>query len=294
MFERVKRAAFARLAPASWYVRSIYKQKTGVPLNLENPVTFNEKIQWLKLNYRNPILTRMADKIESKEVVREILGSDRSVPTAAIFDSYDSIRLDGLPIALALKATHGSGWNIISRDKEQLDEQAVRDYFRFWLGKSYYLYSKEWAYKHIRPRVICESLLLDKSGELPLDYKVYCFSGRAECILVINRHSAKKKWSYDSSWNKLPFSIDSPVPDEECPRPIRLAEMLHISESLSAGLPFLRVDFFLVDDALYVGELTAYPANGMGIFTDEAWNRKLGEMLELPSRQEIAAKVFGR
>lgn len=294
MIERVKRAALARWAPASWYVRGIYRRKTGTSLDLDNPLTFNEKIQWLKLNYPNPVLTGMADKVEAKQFIRDRLGSDLSVPTAAVFDSADSICLADLPDAFALKATHGSGWNIICRDKSELNEEDVRAYFRHWLGKSYYLYSKEWAYKHVKPRVICEPLLIDEAGQLPMDYKVHCFSGRAKYIRVIKRHSEKKRWSYDCDWTKLPFSIDSPVPDEDCPRPARLKEMLEISEALSADLPFLRVDFFLVDGELFVGELTAYPANGMGRFTDEAWNRRIGEMLELPSREQLDFGAFGR
>ena len=291
MLERLRNAAFARLAPNRVYVRKVYREKTGKELDLEHPRTFNEKIQWLKLYYHNPILTRMADKYEAKEVVRERLGSDRSVPTAAIFDDPGEIRLDDLPESLALKATHGSGWNIISRDKSVLDENEVRSYFRFWLGKSYYMYSKEWAYKHIRPRVICEPLLVDENGSLPLDYKIYCFAGSPRFIRLIDRYSNNRRAFYDLDWNKLPFSIDYSITSDDFEKPRNLQEMLNIAETLSKGLPLLRVDLYLVRDRVFVGELTAYPANGMGRFTDETWNRKLGDLLELPSTSECAGPL---
>ncbi len=291
MLERLSNAAFARVLPNRVYVRKVYREKTGKDLDLDHPRTFNEKIQWLKLYYRNPILPRMADKYESKRVVRERLGSDRSVPTAAIFDHPDQIRLEGLPDALALKATHGSGWNIISRDKSELDEKEVRSFFRFWLGKSYYMYSKEWAYKYIRPRVICEPLLLDEDGNFPLDYKIYCFGGSPRLVRLIDRYSGNRRAFYDLDWNKLPFSIDYPVTSVDFEKPRKLHEMLQISEALSEGLPFLRVDLYMVRNQVFVGELTAYPANGMGRFTDETWNRKLGDMLELPSASDLAGPV---
>ena len=292
MLERLRNAAFARLAPNRVYVRKVYREKTGKELDLKHPRTFNEKIQWLKLYYRNPILTRMADKVEAKEVVRERLGSDRSVPTAAIFDNPGEIRLDDLPEALALKATHGSGWNIISRDKSELDENEVRSYFRFWLGKSYYMYSKEWAYKYIRPRVICEPLLMDEHGELPLDYKVFCFSGKPQFVQVdFDRFTNHTRAFYDCEWRKQPFSVGYPLSKKTLDRPQQLERMLDLARVLSAELPFLRVDQYVVSGEIFIGELTAYPGNGLEKFTDETWNRKLGDLLELPSVSECAGPV---
>jgi len=287
MFNRINRIALARLLPPSLYVSRMYRKKTGERLNLNNPLKFNEKLQWLKLNYRNPILMRMADKYEAKKVVRERLGSDRSVPTAAIFDSPDQIRLDDLPDALALKATHGSGWNIISRDKSELDEDEVQSYFRFWLGKSYYRYSKEWAYKYVRPRVICEPLLKDEHGDLPLDYKIFCFGGQARFVQVdFDRFTNHTRSFYDLDWNKLDFSFGYPMSDKKVSRPVPLEKMVKMAEKIASGLPFLRVDFFVHQDHPYVGELTFYPENGLGKFTDEAWNLKLGDLLTLPSASE--------
>lgn len=283
ILRRSGRAALAQLLPPSIYVRHVFQKKTGTSLNLRNPSTFNEKIQWLKLYYRNPVLTRMADKYAAKSVVRARLGSDRSVPTAAIFDSPSLIRLDELPDALALKATHGSGWNIISRDKAELDEEDVRSYFRFWLGKSYYRYSKEWAYKHIQPRVICEPLLIDEEGRLPLDYKVFCFAGKPQFIQVdFDRFTNHTRAFYDCNWQKQSFSVGYPLSTKTIAKPPQLNHMLELSRTLSTDIPFLRVDQYVVSNEVFIGELTAYPGNGMEAFTDETWNRKLGDLLELP------------
>ena len=284
MLERIKRAASARILPTTAYVRRTYREKTGQTLNLRNPISFNEKIQWLKLHYRNPILTRMADKYEAKEVVRERLGNDWSVPTAAIYDSPDQIRLEGLPEALALKATHGSGWNIISRDKSELDERQVQSYFRFWLSKSYYMYSKEWAYKNVRPRVVCEPLLVDRAGELPLDYKVFCFAGEPRFVQVdFDRFTNHTRAFYDCEWRKQTFSVGYPLSEKTVSRPQELEQMLDLARSLSREIPFLRVDQYLVSGEVFIGELTVYPGNGMEKFTDERWNKELGDLLELPT-----------
>lgn len=288
MLSRIKLATSARLLPAELYIRHVYQKKTGEKLNLRAPKKFNEKIQWLKLNYHNPILTRMADKYEAKKVVKELLGCDRSVPTAAIFDRPEEIRLEDLPDAVALKATHGSGWNIIARDKSELDEDAVKSYFKFWLGKSYYIYSKEWAYKGITPRVICEPLLIDDHGALPLDYKVFCFDGEPKFVQVdFDRFSQHTRAFYDQEWIKQPFSVGYPLSKKTLEPPSRLVEMLDLARSLSADLPFLRVDQYIVGDAIFIGELTVYPGNGLERFSDEAWNLKLGDLLALPIKTDF-------
>lgn len=288
MIHRIKHAAAARFLPPRVYIQRTYRAKLGESVNLKNPVKFNEKLQWLKLNYRNPILTRMVDKAEAKNVVKERLGIDKSVPTAEIFDNAEQIRLDGMPRALALKATHGSGWNIISRDKGDLREQEVQSYFRYWLGKSYYLYSKEWAYKNVIPRVICEPLLIDEGGGLPKDYKIFCFGGEPRFIQVdCDRFTKHKRDFYNVSWQKQPFSFAYPSSNVDINAPALLGEMLNLAGKISSGLPFLRVDQYLIDGQVYIGELTAYPENGLGVFSDELWNRKFGELLELPSPTEI-------
>ena len=284
IWKRYNRAVFARFIPPATYVKHIYQKKLGKVLDLKNPKTFNEKIQWLKLYYRDPILPIMADKYEAKDLVLRKLGENLCVPTVALFESAQDIELEKLPQSIALKATHGSGWNIIARDTTELDEKEVREYFRFWLRRSYYVYSKEWAYKHIEPRVICERLLIDEHDCLPVDYKVFCFNGRANLVQVdFDRFVDHTRSFYDLSWNKLDFSFGYPMSNRSIPQPHPLKKMIDIAEKISSGLPFLRVDFYVHEDRPYVGELTFYPENGLGKFSDDNWNLKLGDMLKLPS-----------
>lgn len=281
---RIFHAFSARFSPAPYYVKRNFLQKTGVRLNLKEPITFSEKLQWLKLYYRHPEMPRIADKYEVKSFVKQKLGEDRSVETAALFNRADEIKLKDLPEAFALKATHGSGWNIISFNKEEVNESDLRKYFSFWLRKSYYTYSKEWAYKKINPRVICEPLLIDSKGDLPFDYKVFCFSGKATFIQVdVDRFSSHTRVFYDRFWKKQEFTIGYPLYSSELAKPDCLHEMLSIAEVLSQDFPFLRVDFYINEGHVYIGELTFYPGNGMEVFSSDDWNVKLGNMLELPS-----------
>ena len=200
----------------------------------------------------------------------------------AVFDKADDIKLSALPDALALKATHASGCIIIEKDKTKLDEREVQSYFRLFLRKNYYTYSKEYAYRKVTPRVICEPLLLDETGDIPMDYKVFCFAGAVHYIQVDHdRFTNHTRAFYDRSWNKMEFSIGYPVSDVLLARPVEFDRMLDASENLARDLPFVRVDFLLARNRPYINELTLYPGNGMERFTHEEWDRKLGDLIEI-------------
>jgi len=291
MSNRFLEAAFARVLPPNLYVRRAYRRKTGKLLNLANPKDFGEKIQWLKLFYRNPLLDTLVDKYAVKSFIADRVGSEFCVPTAAVFDKADDIKLNTLPTALALKATHGSGWNIIEKDKTKLDEAEVQSYFRLFLGKNYYTYSKEYAYKKVIPRVICEPLLLDENGDIPMDYKVFCFAGKVHYIQVDHdRFTNHTRAFYDRSWNKMDFSVGFPVSHVLLARPDVFDRMLDVSENLSRDLPFVRVDFLLARNKPYINELTLYPGNGMEKFTHEEWDRKLGGLIDIDGFDAHATK----
>jgi hypothetical protein len=256
----------------------------GHTLDLNNPQSFSEKIQWLKLYYRNPILPKMVCKYESKKIVEARVGKEYNMPTHSLFDRAEDIKLDLLPNKVALKATHSSGKNIISLNKSELNEEEVQAFFKDALSKNYYLHSKEWAYKDVKPRVIVEELVLEADNQLPKDYKIFCFMGQPKFIQIdYQRYINHTRAFYDENWNKLDFSQGKKhIHQVEIERPELLDQMFQISNKLSAGLPFLRVDFFYVDNKIYVGELTCYPENGLGKFTDEKWDLKMGEYLKLP------------
>jgi len=292
MLKRFFEAAFARLAPPNLYVRRAYRRKTGKDLDLANPKDFCEKIQWLKLFYKSPLLNTLVDKYAVKSYIADRVGSEFCIPTAAVFDKADDIKLSALPNALALKATHASGWNIIEKDKTKLDEREVQSYFKFFLRKNYYTYSKEYAYKNVTPRVICERLLLDDTGDIPMDYKVFCFAGAVHFIQVDHdRFTNHTRAFYDRTWNKMDFSIGYPVSDVLLARPSEFDRMLKVSENLARDLPFVRVDFLLARDRPYINELTLYPGNGMEKFTNEKWDRKLGDLIRIDGLDAPARRL---
>ncbi len=281
--ERITQALKSRILPPHIFVKNEYKKRTGKSLNLKSPKKFSEKVQWLKLNYKNPILTKMADKVESKTIVEEKVGQEYVIPSYKVYRSANEIKHSDLPNQFALKATHGSGWNIIKTDKDDITEKEIQEYFRFWLKKSYYNGSKEWAYKNIQPRVVCEELIFNDDGSLPEDYKVYCFHGVPTYIQIDHgRFQNHTRSFYDTEWNKMPFSIGYPLEKEVAERPVNFQKMLEIATKLSDTLPFLRVDMYNTNGKIFVGELTCYPGNGLEKFSDEKWDTILGEKLNLP------------
>ncbi len=281
---RLTKAVEVRLLPPRVYVQLEFGRRVGKPLRLAKPATFSEKIQWLKLYFRDPRMSRYADKVEVKEVVDAIAGSEYVIPSERVWDRADEIALEGLPMPCILKATHGSGWNLIVRDATRQSQGEVSQYFRFWLRKDYYRYSKEWAYKGIRPRVLCERLLVDDFGEVPNDYKVFCFGGVPRFVQVDHdRFTNHTRSFFDTSWSRQDFSIGYPMSTKEVARPSVLDKMLSVSSALSSSFPFLRVDFLLLREQCYVNELTFYPGNGMEVFSDPTWDQSLGDLLQLPS-----------
>lgn len=282
MLKRIKKALEARILPASVYVKKQYRLKTGRYLNLKYPKTFSEKLQWLKLNNKNDILSIIADKEEVKKYVSDKIDEKYVIPTHSIYTVAKEIKLNNLPDKFALKATHGSGWNQIHLSHDAITEESLQEYFRKWLNKSYYLYSKEWAYKKIVPRVICEELFLKKGDKLPEDYKIFCFSGKPTYIQVDhNRFGNHSRSFYTREWEKMPFTIGKKMATKSIDPPDNLNEMIKIAEILSKDFIFLRVDLFNIDGAIKVGELTCYPGNGMETFSDKAWDIKLGDLIRL-------------
>lgn len=282
---RLKKALEARFLPNDLFVKKDFRERMGFDLNLDNPKSFSEKIQWLKLYYKNPILPTLADKYESKKIVEKEVGIKYVMPTHAIYNDANDILLDKLPKKVALKATHASGINIISFDKSELDEKKVQSFFKHHLKKSYYLHSKEWAYKYVKPRVIAEELILEVNNELPKDYKIHCFSGIPRYIQVDHqRYKNHTRSYYDEYWSKKEFSHAKPIHQGLIDKPKSLDEMFEICKKLSKNLPYIRVDFFYVNNNIYVGELTCYPGNGMEPFSDYAWDLRLGELLVLPKK----------
>ena len=267
------------------YLRLLYWAHLGKKLDLENPKTFNEKLQWLKLHDRNPEYTRMVDKYEAKRYVAERIGQQYVIPTLGVWEHFDEIDFDALPEQFVLKCTHDSGGVVIAKDKATFDRAAAKRKLEAHLRVNYYLKGREWPYKNIKPRIIAEPYLEDVNSDELLDYKLMCFHGRVRCSFACSNRYKETGLCvnfYDENWKPMPFERHYPKNPVEIERPEQYAKMVEIAENLSKSVPFIRVDFYQVGNSLYVGELTFYPGSGMEEFTPDSWDLTVGSWLKLP------------
>jgi len=253
-------------------------------LNLENPTTFNEKLQWLKINDRNSKYIKMVDKYEAKKYISSIIGEEYIIPTLGVWDKFDDINFDSLPNQFVLKCTHDSGGVVIVKDKSKMDFDKARKKIAKSLKKNFYWRGREWPYKRIKPRIIAEEYLVDESGVELKDYKVMCFNGKVKCTFVCsNRKQGLNIDIYDENWNLMPFErLNHPQSGNLIKKPENYDLMVKMAEKLSENIPFLRIDFYNINGKLYVGELTFYPANGMEGFKPETFDEIMGSWLNLP------------
>lgn len=276
-----------KYVPDSLYLRRQYKKIMGKPLNLRNPHTFNEKLQWLKIHDRNPLYTTMVDKYAVKKYVADMIGEEYIIPTLGVWDKFDDINFDELPYQFVLKCTHDSGGLVICKDKSKLDMEKAKEKIEKSLKTNYYLLGREWPYKNVQRRIIAEKYMVDYSGNDLSDYKVHCFNGVPKVILVCSERfsdAGLHEDFYDVNWKRLEVKRpDHPSSDIEQPEPKELQKMLLLSEQLSRKYPFMRTDFYEVNGRLYFGEITFYPASGFDRFEPEEWDYKFGEWLSLPT-----------
>lgn len=258
--------------------------KFGKKLNLKNPKTFNEKIQWLKLHDRKDIYTKMVDKCEVKEYVASIIGEEYIIPTLAVYDKFDDISFNKLPKRFVIKCTHDSGGIIIVKDKNKLDIKNARKTINESLKRKYYYHGREWPYKNVKPRIIIEKYMEDKKdGELR-DYKMFCFNGHFEFMFIAtNRYGDGETYFdfFNRNFEHLPFANGHPNAPTLPHRPRNFDKMIELAEKLSNGVPQVRIDFYDVNGKIYFGEITFSHWSGMMPFEPEEWDRKLGDLIDL-------------
>ena len=250
-------------------INILYKGYMGYKPNLKEPKKFSEKLQWIKLHDRNPMYTTMVDKVAAKDYVAERIGAEYIIPTLGVWDRFDDIDFDSLPDKFVLKCSHDSGGLVICNDKSKLDIKAVRKQISACLKRNFYLVGREWPYKDVPRKIICEELLSDenskKNGGL-VDYKFYCFNGFAHSTMVcVDRHiNDTKFYFFSKDWELMrinPRGAAAPA-DFTLPKPACIDKMFELASQLSKGFPFLRVDFYEVDGKIYFGELTFFPSSG--------------------------------
>lgn len=278
------RLGISRWIPDKPYLKLKFRANMGKKLNLENPQTFNEKLQWLKLYDRKMEYTTMVDKYEAKHYVAEKIGEEYIIPTLGIWNSAEDIEFDYLPQQFVLKCTHDSGGLVICREKAALNRVSAIKKIKKCLKRNFFYTAREWPYKNIHPRIIMEQFLEDGSGQDLMDYKVMCFGGQPKLIQIHRGRSANHTQDYyDINWNKLDICQGIAQTDIPMKKPEFLEEMLRLSSKLSAGVPQLRVDWYYVNRHLYFGELTFFDGGGFFGFKPEEWDYTLGTWIELPS-----------
>ena len=278
---------FGTWLPDSLYLKIMFRLEMGYKLNLEEPHTFNEKLQWLKLYNRNPKYTQMVDKFEAKTVAENILGKDYIIPTLGVWDRFEDIDFSLLPDRFVLKTTNGGGGGgvIICRDKNKLNLPSVAEQLNSSLKENIYQQFKEWPYKNVIPRILAEKFMVDESGELR-DYKFYCFNGEPKVFLVASeRFSGHRTYFdyFDMEGNHLPFTqggMNNPITPTI---PSTFEKMKQVAMKLSHGLPHVRIDLYSVDEKVYFGEFTFFDSSGFEKFTPWEWDGIFGNWLKLPT-----------
>ncbi len=273
-----------RHVPDKLWVQFKYFCHFRKPVNLKDPKTFNEKLQWLKLYYQDPAHTRMVDKYGMKGYVTERIGAQYVIPLLGVWDKVEDIDFDSLPSQFVLKTTHDCAGLVICTDKEKLDVEQAKATLQKALQNDYFVRYREWPYKNVKPRIIAEEYMVDESGTQLKDYKIHCFNGKPYCIQVdFDRFHGHKKNLYSLNWELLEFSFNYPAhPEIEIQRPDTLEQMLLLAAELSKGEPYVRIDFYSVEHKPYVGEITFFPASGYGKFVPEKYDRIFGDQIKLP------------
>lgn len=260
--------------------------KLGYSLNLNNPHTYNEKLQWIKLYDRNPLMTKCCDKYAVREYVES--KSLSSILNRLLWQGFDpaDIPFDNLPDKFVVKVTHGSTFNIICTDKSKLDREDVVRKCRTWLKAKFLPCYGEWFYGVERPRVIVEEYLEEGDGSLLRDYKVFCFNGTPRLVSVYSDRGVDCHQDiYDIRWNLLSDFVGSyPQSGEELPEPVCLERMLSAASRLSGDFTHARVDFFIVKGRLIFGEITFTSGAGFSRFGTFKLDEQMGDWLKLPER----------
>ena len=250
--------------------------------NLKNPKTFNEKIAYCKLNKKFDSYSSLCDKYLVKNHIKEKIGNKYVLHTLLVTSDPNSIDFQALPDSFIIKATHGSGWNIIVRDKNKANIKQIIKKCNFFLSMNYYFFTRERQYINIRPQIMIEKLLIDENGMIPKDYKLFCFSGEVKFIQVdIDRAGSHKRNFYNTEWQKMPFELKNKSYEKDIKEPQNLTEMIEVATILSRGLAFVRIDLYSIFNKVYFGEMTFTPENNLGKFSPKEYDEIIGSYFNI-------------
>ena len=273
--------------PAEEFLKKKYKIMMGKKLNLDNPVYYTEKLQWLKLYDHRPEYTTMVDKYGAKQYVAERIGEQYIIPMLGVWENANDIDFDDLPDKFVLKTTHDSGALVICKDKKTLDIKAARKRLNHFLKRCYYDCNREWPYKNVKPRIIAEVYMEDSTYKELRDYKFFTFGGEPKVLYIAQgrgRGEPTVADFFDMDFNHLPFTIDHDMAKTIPPKPVCFEEMKRLAAILSKGTPQLRVDFYEVDGRVYFGEMTFFHCSGFESFHPAEWDKTFGDWVTLPKK----------
>lgn len=270
------------------FIEKMFKATMDYPLNLENPKSFNEKLQWLKLYDRNPLYTKLVDKYKVREYISEKIGEDYLIPLLGVWDDPEEIDFDSLPNKFVLKCNHNSGLGMcICTDKSKIDIKKVKNELKRGLAQNYYLNGREWPYKNVSRKIICEKYMTDETGKNLRDYKFYCFDGKPKIVGIYQDRNSDKETTGDFfdmnfEWVDLRFGMPNALNKPQ--KPQKFQEMIKIAEILSEGMPEVRVDLYISNNKIYFGELTFFDGGGFDKIEPLEWDYKLGSWIKLPKK----------
>ncbi|WP_295296203.1 ATP-grasp fold amidoligase family protein [uncultured Brachyspira sp.] len=279
-------------------LEKMFIESVGYKPNIDEPKTFNEKLNWLKLYYHDPRITKYADKYEVREYIKNTIGEEYLIPLLGVYDNAEDIDFDSLPNQFVLKVNWGSGQNIVVKDKSKLDIEDAKKKLNKWIkmtSNHYYAYY-EWGYKNIKPKILCEKFIKDDDNDNLIVYGIYCYSGKPRFIHVItDAHTGKDRCTiYDTNWNKVDVHyIWDPIP-YDVPKPKLLDKLLELANKLSCDFPHVRIDFFSIGKKIYSSEITFYTNAALSPFTPVDWDYKFGEDIIIPKDKKIEYEYISR
>lgn len=281
-----------RFLPDMTYIKLYYRLRVGRKLNVRNPETLNEKLQWLKFNYRFPLQSIVSDKLLVRDYVKEKIGEKYLIPLLGSWKEYSDIDFSALPNQFVLKCNHDSGGLVVCTDKEKLNHEEAKRKIEKSLKSNFFYIGREYQYRNIKPMIICEKFISD-NGKVPMDYKVYCFNGKPDVILVCrdrfskNTHRASYLF-FDQKWNFQPLDKgDENLQDVDIPKPENLDEMIEIAKKLSEDFVFARIDLYNIKGKIYFGEITLSPNSGFDPDIKYETDLMFGKKLEIPYWNDI-------
>lgn len=274
--------------PQDVYVKINYEYYSGRKLDYNNPVTFNDKIQWLKVFYHREILHQLVDKYAVRDYVKEKVGSQYLNELYAVYNKPAEVDFEKLPNQFVLKGVHGFHLNLIVKDKNKLNLKKTNYLLNKWMLKDHYRNGKEWAYKNVKPRIIAEKYLEEFGKDVVNDYKFFCFNGKPKFIQIdMERGTEDLRCYYDLDWKKLPFTTEkNKFFEGELQMPEHFNEMIDVAQKLSKDFPFVRVDLYNINGKILFGEMTFYPTDGRKKYIPDEYNKIIGDYLELPKIPE--------